>query len=53
MKYFYDTLVIILGAIAIAPVTVILGIIHMWHVATLFPSKLFEVSDKIWDEQQL
>tara|TARA_A100001515_G_scaffold122225_1_gene105666 strand:+ start:12234 stop:12395 length:162 start_codon:yes stop_codon:yes gene_type:complete len=53
MKFFYDAMVVILGAIVIAPVTVILGIIHMWHVATLFPSKLFEVSDKIWDEQEL
>ena len=53
MKYLYDIWVVILGAIMIAPVTIVLGIIHMCHVARLFPEKLFEVSDQIWNDREL
>jgi len=53
MKTLYDIFVLLLGAVLIAPVTLILGLIHMWNVFILFPEKLFEVSDQIWNDREL
>ena len=53
MKFLYDSFVMLLGVIMIAPVTIILGLIHMWNVFVLFPEKLFEVSEHIWNEREL